>query len=290
MDPKIDTLEIIHANRRQYLKNAVVSKEIVTSFIEGFTNLPSSDYYLTQNGKRICLEVIDNIEARLGPVHVQERLLGGKGGFGSMLRAIGAQIEKTTNREACRDLSGRRLRDINEEKRLKAYLDKQQNAPEDERAKLQKKIDKLLAKPKHEFHDEEYNQARSDLTQNLGEAVEEGFRKAAEAEKAAGEAAKRKAEELSGKDKGSKKLKKKQTKGALWLGSDDLGSSSDSESDGSSDSACSSSEGSSSAGPSSGSSDKSAKQTVTSDEEKGKPETCSPGAEDDKKESSEAKE
>ena len=84
-------------------------------------------------------------------------LSGGKGGFGSMLRyelsfdkletwefsfalilssfikifpsicnihvyiaifrAIGAQIEKTTNREACRDLSGRRLRDINEEKR-----------------------------------------------------------------------------------------------------------------------------------------------------------------------------
>lgn len=34
-----------------------------------------------------------------------------------MLRAIGAQIEKTTNREACRDLSGRRLRDINEEMR-----------------------------------------------------------------------------------------------------------------------------------------------------------------------------
>lgn len=50
-------------------------------------------------------------------VHVVPRLLGGKGGFGSMLRAIGAQIEKTTNREACRDLSGRRLRDINEEQR-----------------------------------------------------------------------------------------------------------------------------------------------------------------------------
>ena len=38
-------------------------------------------------------------------------------GFGSMLRSIGAQIEKTTNREACRDLSGRRMRDINNEKR-----------------------------------------------------------------------------------------------------------------------------------------------------------------------------
>lgn len=44
-------------------------------------------------------------------------LPGGKGGFGSMLRAIGAQIEKTTNREACRDLSGRRMRDINDEKK-----------------------------------------------------------------------------------------------------------------------------------------------------------------------------
>jgi hypothetical protein len=45
------------------------------------------------------------------------RLPGGKGGFGSMLRAIGAQIEKTTNREACRDLSGRRMRDVNDEKK-----------------------------------------------------------------------------------------------------------------------------------------------------------------------------
>jgi len=51
-------------------------------------------------------------------------VLGGKGGFGSMLRMIGAQIEKTTNKEACRDLSGRRLRDINEETRLKAYVNK----------------------------------------------------------------------------------------------------------------------------------------------------------------------
>ena len=52
-------------------------------------------------------------------------LLGGKGGFGSMLRALGNQIQKTTNKEACRDLSGRRLRDINEEKRMKSFVSKQ---------------------------------------------------------------------------------------------------------------------------------------------------------------------
>lgn len=182
-----------------------------------------------------------------------------------MLRAIGAQIEKTTNREACRDLSGRRLRDINEEKRLKAYLDKQKEADtEDEAAKLQKKVDKLLAKPKHEFHDARYNQARTDLTQNVDEAVQEGLRRAAEVAAAGEGGSKRKAKD-DGRDA---KGKKKKAKGALWLGADDLGSSSD---DGDSDE----DDGSDSAGSSSGVS--SAKQTVgpTSEED----ERSNPGKE-----------
>ena len=51
-------------------------------------------------------------------LRVQSKVLGGKGGFGSQLKAIGAQIHKTTSREACRDLSGRRVRDVNAEKRF----------------------------------------------------------------------------------------------------------------------------------------------------------------------------
>ena len=61
-------------------------------------------------------------------VDVVLSLPGGKGGFGSMLRSIGAQIEKTTNREACRDLSGRRLRDVNEETRMRQYVQQQVRA------------------------------------------------------------------------------------------------------------------------------------------------------------------
>lgn len=43
-------------------------------------------------------------------------LLGGKGGFGSMLRAQGGKMasQKTTNFESCRDLSGRRLKTIHD--------------------------------------------------------------------------------------------------------------------------------------------------------------------------------
>ncbi|KAI8086831.1 Sde2 N-terminal domain-containing protein [Gilbertella persicaria] len=47
------------------------------------------------------------------------RLVGGKGGFGSMLRAQGGRMnaQKTTNFEACRDLQGRRIRTVNEAKK-----------------------------------------------------------------------------------------------------------------------------------------------------------------------------
>ncbi|XP_058444379.1 splicing regulator SDE2 [Malaya genurostris] len=223
--------EIILDNRiLQVQGGGDLPSQNICDWIESETGLSSSEYYLTQNGKRISLSesasASNSIRLNI-PIRLHHRLPGGKGGFGSMLRAIGAQIEKTTNREACRDLSGRRLRDINEEKRLKAYLDKQKEAEPDEAAKLQRKIDKLLAKPKHEFHDEDYNRTRSDLTQNVDEAVQEGFRKAIQAEKAATEAGVKRKADAGQKSKGMKK----KAKGTLWLGTDDFGSSSDSESD-----------------------------------------------------------
>lgn len=47
------------------------------------------------------------------------RLLGGKGGFGSQLRAAGGRMSsgKNTNTDSCRDLSGRRLSTIKEAQR-----------------------------------------------------------------------------------------------------------------------------------------------------------------------------
>jgi hypothetical protein len=113
-----------------------------------------------------------------GYATVIPKLPGGKGGFGSMLRAIGAQIEKTTNREACRDLSGRRLRDINEEKRLRAWLEKHAKSEEETTQRKKRKLEKLCAEPRHEFKDQRYEQERADLTERVGNAVEEGFKAA----------------------------------------------------------------------------------------------------------------
>lgn len=131
-----------------------------------------------------------------------------------MLRAIGAQIEKTTNREACRDLSGRRLRDINEEKRLKTWLENEKNKEkEDPDEKLKKKIGKLLAVPKKELDDPDYDKARSNLHEDMSESLEQGLKNASTA---------------GLKRKPSEDVKKpvKKIKGALWI---DEGISSDSD-------------------------------------------------------------
>ena len=117
-----------------------------------------------------------------------------------MLRALGAQIEKTTNREACRDLSGRRLRDVNHEKewvaadttgvgttlvlwwmltlfffcggsRMAEWLKKQ---TEREAEKEQRRLDRLqrkLSEPKHQFTDPQYQQQCHDLSERLEDSV-----------------------------------------------------------------------------------------------------------------------
>lgn len=147
-----------------------------------------------------------------------------------MLRAIGAQIEKTTNREACRDLSGRRLRDINEEKRLRNWVEmKKKEEQKDPDEKFQRKIEKLLAKPKVEIKDDNYENARSNLLENISDSVEAGFKmsRKIEAEQTilASVGLKRKVPE----DKPPKNQAKK-IKGALFI-DEGISSGSDSDSD-----------------------------------------------------------
>lgn len=56
------------------------------------------------------------------------RLLGGKGGFGAMLRTLAKQAGKKATRDfgACRDLHGRRLRHVNDEIRLRKWQEERE--------------------------------------------------------------------------------------------------------------------------------------------------------------------
>ncbi|XP_014262432.1 replication stress response regulator SDE2 [Cimex lectularius] len=147
------------------------SVECLRSLIYEKCRLREGSYFLKSGGKLV------SDDKDLGSiVQAVPKLCGGKGGFGSMLRAIGAQIEKTTNREACRDLSGRRLRDINEEQRLKKWIAQQSDREREVEQKKKKKLEKLCREPKHEFKDEDYDAERADLTEKISDALEQGFK------------------------------------------------------------------------------------------------------------------
>lgn len=64
---------------------------------------------------------VGELASRLVTLRLTPRLRGGKGGFGSQLRAAGGRMssQKTNNNDSCRDLNGRRLSTIKE---AKAYV------------------------------------------------------------------------------------------------------------------------------------------------------------------------
>ncbi|CAH0550482.1 unnamed protein product [Brassicogethes aeneus] len=186
------------------------SKSDVIHLITSELNIKPEDYYLVYNGKKYE----EGILGENDNIHIIPRLLAGKGGFGSMLRAIGAQIEKTTNREACRDLSGRRLRDINEEKRLKNWINTQADREKEAKERKKKKLERLCELPKHEFKDETYDKERSTLPESVEDAITHGLQ-------ASGSSKRENA------TKGKEIVKKKKPK--LWVDDDmdDLSSSND---------------------------------------------------------------
>ncbi|CAG2235402.1 Replication stress response regulator SDE2 [Mytilus edulis] len=195
--------------------------------------LPATDCYLTCNGHIITEKaVLENGQV----YHVVPRLVGGKGGFGSMLRAIGAQIEKTTNHEACRDISGRRMRDVNNEKKLKEWIGQKAEKDKQREIEKQERRERRRAMPNHKFEDETYHEQRKKVAENQEDAILQGLQKVnktvpsctATSETATTSGVKRK---TTGTDSGPTVKSAKKTE---WLGIDldnlsDLDSDEDSE-------------------------------------------------------------
>lgn len=105
--------------------------EVLASYLHQEYGLPSELYWLDY------YHVLEHVSIRL-------RLSGGKGGFGSNLRAQGNKMstrKRSGGNIDCRDLSGRRLRSINEQKLIDEYLKRE---PELERKKEKEKKEKML--------------------------------------------------------------------------------------------------------------------------------------------------
>lgn len=93
------------------------------SIVEG---IPADFILLTSNGQNVRDSAIirpEGSEFVVMRATIAGGIAGGKGGFGAMLRAQAKQAgaKKTTDFGACRDLSGRRLRHVNDEKILQKW-------------------------------------------------------------------------------------------------------------------------------------------------------------------------
>ncbi|EEF39072.1 conserved hypothetical protein [Ricinus communis] len=114
--------------------------QLIKQRIFEITKIPTHTQRLICNGAQLRENsVISTPECT---VHLLLRLIGGKGGFGSLLRgaATKAGQKKTNNFDACRDMSGRRLRHVNAEKRLEEW-----KAEEEER-RMEKIAEEFIKK------------------------------------------------------------------------------------------------------------------------------------------------
>ncbi len=86
------------------------------------TGLPREFFWLSFCGRRLKDDLLSGLSglARDSSVQLVHRLLGGKGGFGALLRGAG-RAALTDNFDACRDLNGRRLRHVNADKKLEDW-------------------------------------------------------------------------------------------------------------------------------------------------------------------------
>lgn len=116
-------------------------------------------------------------------------VLGGKGGFGSLLRSFGKQITKSTNKDACRDLTGRRIKHVNHEKRLKDFLENQSEIKKKKELEKQEKLERRKKKREklesthHLFVDAKYDQQKLKIAQDLDEVMSKAIENDAVAKK-----------------------------------------------------------------------------------------------------------
>lgn len=108
---------------------AVIGEKIQRMlFLEGRTPLkalPCDLFRLVQGGKDLGSLRDLKVDETLY-VELRGSLKGGKGGFGSLLRSVKPKAQQDDNYEACRDLSGRRLRHINNERRIREFHQRQE--------------------------------------------------------------------------------------------------------------------------------------------------------------------
>lgn len=165
--------------------------------LQDLLGVPTEEQFLVHNGRPI--RDAENLGAagigQDATITLLLRLVGGKGGFGALLRGQGRDGKITTNYDACRDLNGKRLRHVNAQKKLEEW---QAKAPERQLEKVAMEHIKEMAKREKQekeaqVHEEEVIAVQKQTVESVQDAVQDALKNALQEEAAEGQAAKRKA-------------------------------------------------------------------------------------------------
>lgn len=140
--------------------------DILSTLLNDF-KLKSSNFYLSKSSETVF--------------QVNLRLLGGKGGFGSQLRAQGNKMsskKRAGNYESCRTLNGQRIRVQKQTELIEEYLAKEPERLSKREQEIREKMQKYLEAPdkKIMFSDPEYLKLCRKLIDSTEDAVRIGIR------------------------------------------------------------------------------------------------------------------
>lgn len=162
-------LPLLLSNDGQFSRPEILltdQNDILQTLYNDF-KLKSNNFYLSK-----CSETV---------LQVKLRLPGGKGGFGSQLRAQGNKMsskKRAGNYESCRTLNGQRVRAQKQAKLIEEYLAKEPERLSKKEQEIREKMQKYLEAPdkKVMFSDPEYLKLCRKLIDSTEDAVRSGLR------------------------------------------------------------------------------------------------------------------
>lgn len=123
---------IIHFNSiKIYSFNYLPYSKEIKEIISNNENISLNLFYIINDGYIIKdNEKLNNNSSLI--IRVIIKLIGGKGGYGAMLKSLAKKSgnKKTIDFGSCRDLSGRRLRHVNDEIILQKWKEAKENGEE----------------------------------------------------------------------------------------------------------------------------------------------------------------
>jgi len=163
------------AGRVRMARSAAATLDELRAELEALCGVPADEQLLSCPGCELPPAGPLSLPA-FAMVHVRVRCLGGKGGFGAMLRGQASRpgMKKVeTNTGAMRDLSGRRLRHVEQEAQLKDWVKEEGKRKADKEAEKKEK----RAKQTQELHATaaEYVAAAAVDQDEVADAVRQGI-------------------------------------------------------------------------------------------------------------------